>query len=114
MSTSTGADIHELANLFPLLEGPDFEALKADIATYGLREPIWTYQGKVIDGRNRLRACRELGIDPPTREWDGKGSLVAFALSLNLHRRHLTSSQRAAVAVEVLPFLEAEAKERQR
>src|SRR5262249_48737450 len=54
------------------------------------------------------------GIEPTLREWDGKGSLVAFILSLNLHRRHLTSSQRAAVAVEATPLLEAEAKERQR
>jgi hypothetical protein len=43
----------------------------------------------------------------------GHGSLVRFVISLNLHRRHLTSSQRATLAVELLPMLEAEAKERQ-
>jgi hypothetical protein len=105
---------HEVAELFPLLEGPAFEDLKADIRANGLREPVWTYQGKIIDGRNRARACEALGIEPATREWDGQGSLVAFVVSLNLHRRHLSSSQRAAVAAEMLPLLEAEAKERQR
>ena len=45
--------------------------------------------------------------------WDGVGSLVAFVVSLNLQRRHLTSSQKATVAMDVLPMLEAEAKERQ-
>jgi hypothetical protein len=69
---------------------------------------------KIIDGRNRYRACRELGIEPKIQIWDGKGSLVEFVVSLNLHRRHLDSGQRAAVAVEILPLLEAEAKERQR
>src|SRR5262249_49925950 len=49
-----------------------------------------------------------------TREWNGNGSLVEFVVSLNLHRRHLDSSQRAAVALDVLPLLEKEAKERQR
>jgi hypothetical protein len=105
---------HEVAGLFPLLEGEEFEALKADIAAHGLREPVWTWRGKILDGRNRYRACRELGVEPALREWDGQGSLVAFVLSLNLHRRHLGSCQRAAVAADVLPLLEREARERQR
>ena len=45
--------------------------------------------------------------------WDGSGSLVQFVVSLNLHRRHLTSSQLAFVGVDILPHLEAEAKQRQ-
>jgi hypothetical protein len=53
------------------------------------------------------------GIEPQYRQWAGGGSLTAFVLSQNLHRRHLTDSQKAAVAVEVLPWFEKEAKERQ-
>ncbi len=34
-------------------------------------------------------------------------------LSLNLHRRHLTASQKAIVALECLPWMEEEAKEKQ-
>jgi hypothetical protein len=94
--------------------GQDFLDLKADIEAHGQREPVWTYHGAIIDGRNRYRACTELGIEPELREWDGQGSLVAFVVSLNLHRRHLSSSQRATVAAEMLPMLEKEAKERQR
>ena len=105
---------HEVADLFPLLIGQDFAELKDDIAANGQLAPIWTWQGKIIDGRNRYRACIELGIEPKTQEWDGKGSLLAFVLSLNLHRRQLTSGQRAAIAVDALALLEAEAKERQR
>ena len=78
--------------------------MKASIAAIGLREPIWIYLGKVIDGRNRLRACTELGIPPATREWDGRGSLVTFVISLNLHRRHLKEPQRAMVAAQLATY----------
>jgi len=72
----------------------------------GLREPIWVYQGKIIDGRNRFRACQETKTEPRFREWDGQGSLVSFVVSLNLHRRHLDESQRSMVAAKIasMPF----------
>lgn len=108
-------EFHEVANIFPMMQGEEFDALKADIDTNGLREPIWLHQdGRIIDGRNRYLACCDLGIEPQYRTWNGAGSLVAFVVSLNLHRRHLTPMQRAGVAVDILPMLEAEAKERQR
>ena len=108
-------EFHEIANIFPLMQGEEYEALKADIETHGLREPIWLHpDGRIIDGRNRYRACLTIDVAPRFRTWNGQGSLVAFVVSLNLHRRHLTSSQQAALAVEILPMLEAEAKERQR
>jgi N6-adenosine-specific RNA methylase IME4 len=106
---------HPVANLFPLMVGEEYAQLKVDIATNGQREPIWLHpaDGSIIDGRNRYRVCTELDIPPRYCIWDGQGSLVCFVLSLNLHRRHLTSSQRAAIAVDILPMLEEEAKERQ-
>jgi ParB family chromosome partitioning protein len=105
-------DFHPIANIFPLMTDEEYRALVADISEHGQREAIWTYCGQIIDGRNRYRACAELGLKPIMREWDGDGSLVAFVLSMNLHRRHLSSSQKAVVALDVLPMLEAEARER--
>jgi Bifunctional DNA primase/polymerase, N-terminal len=106
---------HPAAELFPLqAEGPDYQALKEDIAANGLRVPVLTYQGKVLDGRRRLRACRELGVQAPCREWDGRGSPVGLVLSLNVARRHLTESQRAMVAARAKPLFEAEAAARMR
>jgi N6-adenosine-specific RNA methylase IME4 len=91
----------------------EFEALKADIAANGLREPIWLHpDGRILDGRNRYRACCDLGLVPEYKTWDGNGSLAAFVVSLNLHRRHLSSSQRAMIALDVLPMMEEEARER--
>lgn len=93
---------HDVANLFPLMTGTEFADLKADIAAYGQREPIWLHpDGRIVDGRNRHRACVELGISPRFQTWHGDGSLVAFVVSLNLHRRHLTESQRAMIAAKL-------------
>jgi N6-adenosine-specific RNA methylase IME4/ParB-like chromosome segregation protein Spo0J len=102
LDAESGREYHEVSSLFPLLEGADYEALKADIAQNGLLEPIWLHpDGSIIDGRNRYRACIETGTEPRFRTWNGEGSLVAFVLSLNLHRRHLDESQRAMVAARI-------------
>ena len=101
---------HPVANILPLIDGAEFDALVADIRRNGLLEPIWLHatEDSIVDGRNRYRACIACGATPRFRRWDGNGSLVGFVLSLNVHRRQLTSSQRAAVAVDALPMLEAE------
>src|SRR6185369_4965990 len=101
------------ANIFPPMRDKEYQELKASIAAQGLFDPIWTYQGKVIDGRHRLRACTELVIPPRYQEWDGKGSLFDFVISLNLHRRHLKEAQRAMVAARIKPQFEEEARKRQ-
>lgn len=107
-------EFHEVANIFPLMTEAEFSSLKADIAENGLREAVWLHpDGSIIDGRNRYNACTELGIVPEFRTWNGDGSLVSFVVSLNLHRRHLNSGQLAMVALDILPLLEEEAKERQ-
>ncbi len=108
-------NFHEIANIFPLLQGEEFEKFSQSIVSNGLIEAIWLHpDGRIIDGRNRYRACQKVGVEPRYRTWDGKGSLADFVTSLNMDRRHLTSGQKAAVAVEIEPFYAAEAKERQR
>ena len=105
---------HPTADLFPLLDGQEYVELRDDIAKNGLLEAIWLHQdGSIIDGRNRHRACIETLTRPTFRTWTGDGSLVSFVVSLNLKRRHLTASQRGVIALDVLPMLEEEAKERQ-
>jgi hypothetical protein len=102
-------DIHPSAAIFPPMREAEFAALVADIRDKGQLEPVWTHEGKVIDGRHRLLACRKLGIAPRTRAWDGAGSLLEFIISANLRRRHLKENQRAMVAARMLPQFEAEA-----
>lgn len=102
---------HPVCLLFPAMSEEEQEALNADVKANGLREDIITFNGDVIDGRNRLLACNQMGVKPRFREWDGKGSLVEFVWSKNLHRRHLNPSQRAAIAAEKAKALELEEAE---
>ena len=88
---------HPLANIFPLLEGEEFDALVADIKASGLCEAVWLYEGLILDGRNRYRACQALGYDCPTRDYPGNDPL-GFVISMNLRRRHLDESQRGLIA----------------
>jgi len=100
-------EFHEIANTLPLMEGPEFDELCRDISANGLIEPIWTYQGKILDGRNRYRACMKVGIAPQYREYVGDNPLN-FVISLNLKRRHLNESQRAVIAAKLANMRQGE------
>jgi hypothetical protein len=103
---------HPAAALLPLLPPDELEQLAADIRANGLREAIVLHDGQVLDGRNRLAACKLAGVEPHYRDHDGTDP-IAYVLSANVHRRHLSTGQRAMVAVALLPELEARARQRQ-
>ncbi len=108
---------HPTANLFPMMNDDEYAALVADIHQHGQREPIWLLDGQILDGRNRWQACRDLGIQAITREYTGATdmpSLINFVVSLNLKRRHLTSSQLAVVAMDIEKALAEEAAKQKR
>lgn len=105
---------HPACLLFPPMSREELRELADDIKERGLLNPIVLLKHQVLDGRNRLAACELAGVEPRFVQWDGKGSPTEWVISQNLFRRHLTSSQRAVVAYQMLPLLEKEAKERQR
>jgi hypothetical protein len=99
-------DFHPLADIFPLMEGEEFDALVADIEANDLLQPITLFEGMILDGRNRYRACQKitdfylermhfrdvpLGVDP-----------VAFVIGANIHRRHLTGEQKRDLIAKLI------------
>jgi len=98
-------DFHPLANIVPLLTGEKFQGLVENVRANGLREEIVLYEGKILDGRNRYRACIEAGVEPRFRTFGDRASdgddPRAFVISLNIMRRHLSESQRAMIAARL-------------
>ena len=100
-------ELHPLCTLFPRMSGAEFEALKFDISTNGLNQPIVIHNGMILDGGNRYRACLDLGIEPLITAFDGS-SVVAFVLSANLHRRHMSAGQQAAIVASAQDWATAQ------
>lgn len=104
---------HPLANLLPMMSEGELLALQEDIRSNKQREPIVLHEGKVLDGRNRLKAVLAIGAAPLFRTFDtGKeGTALSYIISKATHR-HMDDSQKACAAVNILGELEAEAKTR--
>src|SRR5437899_1622037 len=94
---------HPLAHIFPLMEGEEFNELVVDIKKHGQREPIVLYEDKILDGRNRYRACLEAGIQAVAVERDDQiDDPVSYVISANVHRRHLTAEQKRDLIAKLL------------
>src|SRR5581483_8076273 len=104
-------ETHPASELFPLEEGDAFQALVEDVKAHGLRVPVTLFDTRVLDGRNRYRACLAAGVEPRFESWTGDDP-VAFVMSQNLHRRHLNESQRSLIAAKAKKFFEEGARQR--
>lgn len=110
-----GHELHESCKLFPEATEDETAKLAEDIKVHGLLEPIVILDGKVLDGRNRYRACARAGVRARFVNFKDlfSGGTVpdptGWVLSKNLHRRHLSQSQKAQIAAAAVPLLAAEA-----
>ena len=119
--------VHPVASLFPMIDDESLNALAEDIKKNGQREPIIVAyldeamidEPVVIDGRNRHAACKLAGIEPEFKfvmslnDRELSPQVIAdWIISHNLHRRHLTTSQKAMVGQGYLAYLKEEAKKR--
>lgn len=100
-------NVHPAADLFPMMDPAAFAELKQSIAAQGLRVPVivWDREGQedmLLDGRNRLRACEETETEVEIEPFHGDAkAALDLVIALNLHRRHLGTSQRALIAAKL-------------
>jgi hypothetical protein len=101
--------IHPAAEVLPMLSDAEHTKLSRDIRRRGLLNPILIYHGEILDGRNRLKACKEVGVKPRFQvvdfDLDEHGiTPLEYVVSQNLRRRHLSASQQAWSAAVALPL----------
>lgn len=107
--------IHPAADLFPMMNEAGIKDLAEDIKANGLLHPIEFWEGQLIDGRHRLKACEIAGVEPIEVDVTGSGGdPYAYAISNKMRRHHLTKSQLALAAAKLKPIYARLAKEKQK
>ena len=94
-------EVHPVAAMFPEFPPEEYANLRADIEANGVRFPVVVCGRWLVDGRTRLRACRDLDLEPPIQELDEGTDVVEWIVSANVRRRHLSTSQRAVLAAQL-------------
>ena len=103
MTTPLKLEPHPLSAIFPPISEEDFGQLVADIKFHGLHQRIVLYQGKILDGNNRYRACSLAGIKPTFADYPGDDAAARnYVISANIHRRHLSPDQRREIIAALL------------
>ena len=109
---------HEISSYLPLLEGEDFDALVEDIKQFGQIESAILFEGKILDGRNRYRACKQLGIELIVKEWKPSKATgitpLQYVISENIMRRHLNRAQKAEIGMLLYDEVEKQVEEERR
>lgn len=111
--------VHPVAEMFPLIpEGSkDWEELIESIEANGQIEEIILDGDLLLDGRNRLRACEKLGIEPKTKQWSELRLAIPTAEWIackNLSRRNLTPDQKAQIAFDIQQWQAREMAEKRK
>ena len=98
--------VHPAADVFPMLDLDELSDLASDIKSNGLQHPIVVGMvdgvEMLIDGRNRLAACKMAGVSPEIKQLNGQDP-EALILSENIMRRHMTKGQRAMAVAMMYP-----------
>lgn len=95
-------EIHELAHLTPVMTEARYKALKQSLKELGQKLPIIMYRGKCIDGRHRVKAFKELGIETIQAKNENSQMSIEDVKEVILNgyeqRRHQTPTQSAIMA----------------
>jgi hypothetical protein len=109
LSSDSEREFHPLANVFPLMSEAETNDLGDDMLKHGQHEPIWLYESRILDGRNRYNACLLKDIEPRFSEYHGPDAL-GFVVSMNLYRRQLSTSQRGISGAKIAKLRDGQRK----
>lgn len=105
----------EFQSLIPPLSDDEFKRLEKSILAEGVRDPIITWNGTIIDGHNRYTVCQKHGIKFNTapRKFASRDAAKIWIIENQFARRNLSKYDRSVLALQLEPLYAAEAKRRQ-
>jgi hypothetical protein len=84
-------EFHELSMRWELMSGSQTHEMAENMRKNGYNKhiPIWLFEGKILDGRNRYTASKLAGVEPSFLTFEGSWeSAEELEDVLNFHRRH--------------------------
>jgi hypothetical protein len=97
---------HELADTMSMIEGNPYIDFKADLKTNGLKNKIVLFQDRILDGRNRYKALKELGHTFTEKDFETftgtYADAEAFVISTNMMRRQMSNADKAKVVERMI------------
>ncbi len=99
-----GYETHRFADFIPVADDKDQYALRASITDIGLLEPIVLFEGAILDGRHRYKACQVVGVEPRFTDFEGdEEAALQFVLARNVARRQLSTIQKLTLREKLMP-----------
>jgi site-specific DNA-methyltransferase (adenine-specific) len=105
--------LQELESLIPPLSNEEFKQLERNILEEGIREPLITWNGILIDGHNRYRIAQEHDINYETleKEFENINRVKEWMIHNQFGRRNLSNYQRSVLALQLEDVFREKAKE---
>lgn len=97
-------EVHPAARLFPEMGEDDLRELYESVKVNGVRSPLQFFEGKLLDGRNRVRAALMAGLDVanlPRRNLSPDTDPFQYAWDANCERLNYAPKTKADIAVKI-------------
>jgi N6-adenosine-specific RNA methylase IME4 len=107
--------LQELESLIPPLSNEEFKQLERNILEEGIREPLITWNGILIDGHNRYRIAQEHDMNYETleKEFENLNDVKIWMVNNQLGRRNLQDFVRGELFSVIEDILKQKGKEKQ-
>jgi N6-adenosine-specific RNA methylase IME4 len=105
--------LKELERLIPPLSDEEYKQLERNILEEGIRDPLITWNGILIDGHNRYRIAQEHDINYETleKEFENINRVKEWMINNQFGRRNLSNYQRSVLALQLEDVFREKAKE---
>ena len=105
--------LQELESLIPPLSNEEFKQLERNILEEGIREPLITWNGILIDGHNRYKIAQvhDINFETIEKEFENINRVKEWMIHNQFGRRNLSNYQRSVLALQLEDVFREKAKE---